>query len=672
MMAADLAPARVATETFSLRVPQSAPTSTKLQPRTWATISRSVKLTPSFRSVGTVSPWSQQGTATAGQARKNILVADWSLNPKRFPNCPSAKYPELYITGAAKRTSLPAQTSRSDTGPFWTSLLNYCSVAILDCDPSIRSKNAMKSPPEIKFQIAILAEAPDRIEGLSDLASIEWLLCRQTGDHSFDFYKGDAIVSSIKLENARFGLQNLLGIIVVGTADEFESVKSRLSSALPSVEMNFRRIPKWDSKDILCVALECIADDLTLQRRHSGRAALELATYRREFDRLQHSFSRLEQYIGRQSFQRVTEIFEYPADSMTVTETSGRAQLDDATAPTGRCLIQDLPIDSCGLSSFSIHISAKPEAEAEPLRIKLKAIETGHIFGEWSIGADEAQVGWVEMALNEAIDEWALSLVIIVEWPPDTSGWALALGPPHPYKQFCARTEGGEHLRSPIGLRVFAGLPGVRVAATTTAIRPMNAPHVLGAFIPYEVYGTVVQVSPPIEDNKPTLVSYDRGISCITVHPRVGGLTVARMNVVVPPHAWRISAQIHLANERANPTQFALMVCAPRDETRESARLNQLDSPSPSFSGWKTLSPLETKSISLLLAESPEQQLSIYLVTRQAPDLSPDFAWARFSKFEFNVLPADMIGKNKTDNSAPFSAGFVHAGDEQAIKPAGE
>jgi hypothetical protein len=530
----------------------------------------------------------------------------------------------------------------------------------------------MKSPSGTKFQLAILGGASDPMDGLSDTVPMEWLCCKQTGDHLFVFCKGDVVISSVNLENARFDLPNLLGIIVVGTADAFEAIRSRWSSALPSVDMTFRRIPEWNCQEVLCAALECIADNLALQRRHSGRAALELATYRREFDRLQHSFSRLEEYIGRQFLQRATEIFEYPIDSVAVTGTGGRAQKDDVTAPRGRCLIQDLPVDSCGLSSFSIYISAKPEAEAEPLCIKLKAIETGHIFGEWSIGADEVQVGWVELAMDYAIDEWAVSLMIIVEWPRDTSGWALALGPPHPYEEFCARTEDGEHLRSPIGLRVFASLPGVRVAATTAAIGPINAPDIRAEFIPYEVYGTVVQVSPPMRDNKPALVSYDRDISCITVHPHVDGLTVARINAVVPQHAWRISAQIHLAHERASPTQFALMVCAPRDETRELARLSQLDSPSPFFSGWKTLSPLETKSISLLLAEFPEEELSIHLVTRQAPDLSPDFAWARFSKFEFNLLPAAMIGKNETDKSAPFTAGLVHAGDEQVIKPTGE
>jgi hypothetical protein len=525
----------------------------------------------------------------------------------------------------------------------------------------------MNSPFETKFQLAILAEDA-RMDGLGNTAPVEWLFCKQTGEDIFDFYHGDAAVSSLNLADARFDLPNLLGIIVVGSAEEFDAIKSRWNSALPSAEMKFRRISRWNSSDILYAALECIAETLSFERRQSGRAALELATYRREFDRLQHSFSRLEEYVGRQSFPQAIEIFEYPPDSVSATETSGSGRLDDVSASMSRSLIQDLPVDSCGLSGFSIHISAKPEAGADPLRVKLKAIETERVFAEWSIGSDPARVGWVELALNYALDQSALSLVVIVEWPADSSGWALSLGPPHPYKEFCARTDAGDHLGSPLALRVFGSLPGVRVAATTSAIRPLNAPDAMAEFVPYEAYGKVVQVVPPPQDNKATLVSYDHDIGCITVHPRVGGLTVARMSVVVPRHAWRISAQIQLAHERSSPTQFGLMVCAPRDENRELARLSQAASASPSFSGWKTLSSLDMRSISLILAASREEQLSLYLLTCQAPDVSPDFAWARFSKFEFNVLPAYMVGEGETDKLSPATADSVPLGEKWAIK----
>jgi hypothetical protein len=513
----------------------------------------------------------------------------------------------------------------------------------------------MKSFLGTKFQLAILGGAPVQSNlRENDTSPIEWLFCKQTGDSLFDFYKDNAIVSSVNLEQGRFDLPNLLGIIVIGSADALDAIKSKWTSKLPAAALVFKQIYEGESRAILGAALECIADVLTSQRQYSGRAALELATYRREFERLQHNFVRVEEFVGRQHFQHPTEIFEYPADAMTATEGSGGTRLENVAGTTGRSLTQYLPLDSLGLSGFSIHISAKPDAAAPPLRVNLKAVETGHVFGTWSISTGEAHVGWIELSLDYAIDEPALSLVIGVEWPR-TGGWALALGPPHPYKEFCARTEAGEHLSAPLALRVFSSLPGVRVTATTSAIRVMNASRVATEFIPYEVYQSVTQVSPPDQAGKPTLVSYDREIGCITVHPGGSGATIARLNIAVPKHAWGLSAQIHLGHERASLTQFGVVACPSRDESKELARLDHLDAPSQTFSGWKTLAALEWKSITLLLAPSREERLSVYLVTRQAPQLSPDFAWARFSKLQFNILPTSLIAENEAE-TVPVAA----------------
>jgi hypothetical protein len=524
---------------------------------------------------------------------------------------------------------------------------------------------------ETKFQIAILAETHDEMDGLVEVTSIEWLRLKQTGDHAFDFYKDNNIISSVNLETGFFALPQLLGIVVAGSLDVFDAIKNEWTSRLPSLGVAFRRVAEWDSKAILREAVDCITDDLTHQRRHSGRASLELATYRREFDRLQRCFARLEEYVGRQSFPVATEIFAYPPDSETGTKKNRQVQLDGDAAAT-RSLAQYLPVDSFGFSSFSIYISGKPETADKPLFAKLKAIETGAVFGEWSIDSADIKPGWVELALNQAIDGAALSLIVEIEYPPEKSGWALALGPPHPYKEFCASTGDGGYLRAPIALRVFRSLPGVRVAATTSAIRPIKGPHIRAEFVPYEAYGMVVQVFPSARDNKPTLVFFDKDIGCLTVHPRTGGLTVARLTVSVPENAWGISAQICLAHEQASPTDFGLMVCPARDEKKGLNGLNQLDTPSQSFSGWRTLLPLETKSVSVVFGASPEEELAIYLMTRQAPETSPDFAWARFSKLGFQVLPISLNGESGTDALRQVAAGGAHIDEELVNKSTAE
>ena len=525
----------------------------------------------------------------------------------------------------------------------------------------------MNSPADTRFQVAILADSSDILGGLPKIAAIEWLFCKHRGDHGFDFYRGDDLLCSIDPEKPQFDLAGLLGIVVIdGSA--FEPIRDEWNSMLASTRLAFRQAAAPNDVAVLRAALECAAEALTAQRCQSGRAALELATYRREFERLQRNFSRLEEYVGRQSLQKPTEIFEYPVESAVVTEAVFSGKSENAALPVSRSLTQNLPVDSLGLCSVCIHISAKPGPTGPPLRVELRAQETGQVFGVWSISASEAPIGWIELALNSAVDEPALSLLLAMEWPPSPSGWALTQGPPHPYREFCAQTAAGQSLRSPLALRLFSSLPGVRVSATTTAIRSINAPHVSAAFIPYDCYGQVTQISPAPGEQNVKLVSYDPEIASITVHPQKGTLTVARLQVVPPKHAWGITAEIHLANDKANPTQFAILACSRRDESRELAALHRTESPPKVFSGWKTLSALERRSISALIPTSPER-LTIFLATRQSPELSPDFGWARFSKLEFNLLPKSLTDEERLPGISPGDAEAAFAVKEQASEP---
>jgi len=509
---------------------------------------------------------------------------------------------------------------------------------------------------EKQFQVAILSETQDDMAEAANVPSIEWLRAQRTGESSYSFLKGDGTVSSANLKTGHFDLPGLLGVIVVGSSEAFQTIKDEWNASLPAIALEFRRIEKWDREEILAAAIDCIAGNLAAQRSHSGRASLELATYRREFDRLQRSFTRLEEYVGRQSFPMASEVFEYPPDISAGTKKDRRARLDRVPTVMGGSLTQYLPADSLGLSSFSIYIGARPETAGAPLRVTLQAIETGKVAGAWEIDSATTGIGWVELALNHAMDAPALSLLAIVEFPEADEGWALALGPPHPYKEFCASTGAGKPLSAPIAIRIFRSLPGVRVAPTSGAIRPVDAPHVRGEFVPYEAYAQFVQVAPSIQDNKPTLVFYDRDIGCLTVHPRIGGLTVARLNVAVPQNAWGFFAQIYLAHEKASVTEFGLMAWAPGDEKKALAALEQLDAPSPFFSGWKPLQPLETKTISIVFAAPPEKELAIYLLTRQAPESSPDFAWARFSRLGFHLLPVPLQGQSAQETVSPVAA----------------
>lgn len=527
------------------------------------------------------------------------------------------------------------------------------------------SERNMRPPSQAKFHIAILTEASRELDaGLLDLPRVDWLLCRPLGEHRYGFYRGDRLVGSVDLNDACLDVQLLLGIIVVGDEALFQDLKSQWKAALPSAGTLLAGVPREDTAEILRAGMECLAEHLTDQLEQFGRGALDLANYRQEFDRLERNFSRLEEFVSRYSLQNAIETFEYAPGSGPITEATGQLRFDQVVNSGGLSLLQGLPVDSLGLSGVSLYIGEVPQGCSQALNVRLRAIETGEIFAEWSLDGARLRPGWIELALSSAIDEPALSLTLEIEWPEEKSGWALALGPPHPYKDFCAQVADGNYLHAPLALRIFSSLPGVRVAASTNAIRAKNARHVLSRFVPIASYASAAQVLPALSDNAPTLVFYDKEIRSITVHPCAGGPAAARIHVTAPKHCWGISAQVHLAHERASLTEFAMMVCAPRQENKELGRLGQLHAPSPQFSGWKSLSPLTSGSISIVLAAGTEGPLSLHLLTRQAHDASPDFAWARFSKLEFNLLPRGLTLLPQGEAPAPIAEELEPVGKE--------
>lgn len=511
----------------------------------------------------------------------------------------------------------------------------------------------MTVTPEIRHRIAVLVNEVDRLPALSEVPSVQWLLCKQIGQSVFAFYQNETMVGRIDLDSPKMDLQHLAGLIVVGANDAFEAVKSKWESSLPSLGLAIRRVSKCDNSSICGEALQCIAGELTLQRRHSGRTALELATYRREFDRLQTSFARLEQYIEKHFLQKTSEIFEYPVETLSPAQESNSVSLGPGNAARGESLTQYLPVDSIGFSSVLLHLNAIPEPGTEALRLTLAAAETGAVLGVWSAAPEAASTGWNEFSLDRALDEDALTLTITVECPSPDSGWAMTLGPPLPYPEFCAQTSGGSYLRAPLGLRIRAGLPGVRVSRTIGTFYPEKASQARSEFVPFELLASSIQALPEAQEGATALVLSDPEICCITVHPCKDCATVARLDVEVPTEAWAISVQIHLAHAEASWTQFAMAICAPDEVGQTLSRLSEQDAALPNSSGWRGLAALESGRLLVAIEKSEDRRRAVLLATRQASNASPDFAWARFSSIEFHLLPDFFHSGDPSDLLSP-------------------
>ncbi len=516
-----------------------------------------------------------------------------------------------------------------------------------------------------KFQLAIYFEGQEDIDGLDCASVVEWLRLNRVERGSYEFLKNGTIISKIRLANGAFDLPFLLGVIVVGAAESLKAIGDDWRSQLLSAAQVFRQVPEWNKTAILAAAVEILSQTLMLERTTTGRAALDLANYRQEYDRLQRCFVGLEEYLGSQSMISPKEIFEYPPDSEFLSTKEHPVHFEGSDTPLGS-LTQYLPIDSLGFCGLSIYLAEKPESEGEPLSVKLKAIETGEILATWSIDAAKTNIGWVEMAMDHGIDQSALSLFAIVEFPNDQPGWTIAFGPPHPYRDFCASADSGESLKAPIAMRIFGSLPGVRVSPKSGVLRTVHAAAVQAEFVAYETYQASQQMLPPAQDDQPNLVAFDENVGFLTVHPTQGRPTVARLLVQAPENAWGFSAEISLAHNEAQATEFGIAVSPRAEEKKTLSQIDLLDHPSPTFSGWQKLSPLETKSISVLFAAPPERDLAIYLVTQQAPESSPDFAWARFSKLRFLILPR-TVGGAGSGLTVQTAVEPVYSGEAEAI-----
>jgi hypothetical protein len=489
----------------------------------------------------------------------------------------------------------------------------------------------MEAPKDIKFQIAILTSGALSSVAPDELPRIEWLECRKRDDSRLEFSRNGATAAVLDFESACSGLPNLIALIVIGDAQECESLKTRWAVCFPAVNLDFIWLAAFDMKALTHCAVSCLAQRLHQQRNFAGRAVLDLAMYRREFERLQHNFSRLEEYFSQHASQAPVILFEYPAapDKLPA----------GASAESGALrLLQILPVDSLGVSGIAIHIRKKPKAGTS-LRITLRAMESEQVFGAWSIDSAYAPTGWLHLALSHAIGEPSLSLLVMVDLPPGLGSTALALGQPHPYEEYRARVDGGDSCAAPLALRVFGGPPGVRVPGVIGAFAPTSARRPPVTFVPHEIYGGVYQVFPPADREQARFVIYDAASRSITVHPHEGGtMTIARLDLTAPVDAWRFSAHISLGHELANPTQFALLAIPVAKRGADADVIEHFDENSAWFSGWVNLSALQQKTLSVHIPTT-ERILSIYLMTRQAPDASPDFAWARFDGFEFSSRP---------------------------------
>jgi hypothetical protein len=492
----------------------------------------------------------------------------------------------------------------------------------------------MSHSSETGFQIAVAGGAR-AADAAPPLPGVEWLECRVDAA-AITFVRDGSVVARIDIERPKFELPRLLGLIVVADAELYARLADFWGKQFAAAALKLILIPQSSAEALTSAAVAVLSSQLGEQLTASGEAALALAQYRGEFDRLQHSFARLEEFVAAHSLHNPRLLFEYgvAAKSPAITHYASDARPAEGSE---RRLLQDLPVDSLGVCAIGLYLR---EGARLPLHIQLCALETAETYGSWRIDAANSQPGWLSLQLMRAIDEPALSLRLIIDSPAHAEEPALAFGPPHPYEEFRARDPSGPGYDSPLAFRVFTCLPGVQVAGLAGGIVSTSAEPARILFLPREVYTGVTQMEPPPAENPPGLVSYDPVSGLVTVHPPgEGRTTVARLRVRVPATPARVTAEIVLDHEKANPTQFAILATYSDSDARALVSAGTLGGPSFGFSGWTTLSALERTTVCTFVPRAEQRALSVYLLTRQERDVSSEYAWARFARFELHNLP---------------------------------
>ena len=204
----------------------------------------------------------------------------------------------------------------------------------------------MTTPSDSRFQLAVVSPVDVPLEELPGLGHIEWLICKRKGDHCLEFCNSRVTVASLDFDKARFDLPNLLAVFVIGTEAECRALQDRWTACFPNVTVDFHCLAEFEANSLATAAIACLAGHLARQRTLSGRAALDLAVYRREFERLQRSFGSLEHYVGEYSLQKLRILFEYPSGTAAFIHGAQESAEPGTSDGNLLCVEQHLPLDS--------------------------------------------------------------------------------------------------------------------------------------------------------------------------------------------------------------------------------------------------------------------------------------------------------------------------------------
>lgn len=311
------------------------------------------------------------------------------------------------------------------------------------------------------------------------------------------------------------------------------------------------------------------------------------------------------------------------------------------TLPLGEgtgALRQVLPLGSTGLAAVGMHLAALPEAGAAPLLAELRTLEDGATVGRWVVPGERLTTGWVVLALARALSGPQRTLALHLSAGPDGRPAQVSLGVEQPIPDFQVQSPDlGPITPNALALQLWRGLPGAHVPEMEGHHRPANERPARGGFFERAVAPARMllasHANPEAVRFEFPAVQAPPGEGSVICHPPSHGFTLGVLPGAVPAKTVRVSASVHVANERAQAVDFAL--CAAPDAERAKALLEGRARPEAgeALGAFCRVPHGETRRISAFSAGLGERAQDLFVATRMSTPGDNSYAWARFSHF---------------------------------------
>jgi len=359
--------------------------------------------------------------------------------------------------------------------------------------------------------------------------------------------------------------------------------------------------------------------------------SLQLATLRRDYEKQMDNFTRLEEFIAKRGIKLLDLEFSYANDLAKEAINWDLWRQADGTFD----LRQRLALSSRGLAIIGLPVH-QTDWGNEPIIFELWTLENQHQLYYWTVTPQQIQSDWVHLVLPKGLDGIPLTSELRIKCSRWGAPSILQLGKPHPLPDFCLRTGDGRALSAPLAVKLWKTVSGMSVpkfVGNTVNVGGL-LPNRQEATVSLERMRHIRSFSQLPENLSFYPIAFWEEHSAILVHPVEGQSLIAYLPAAIQESVTKISIAIELANEKAQPMEFAAAWLEPSENPEQVFQSEDFD-PEMRFSGWIKISALERAWINILIPKAGGTKGDLYFASRPAPGMAGYNCWLFIRRIDY-------------------------------------